>query len=129
MPICLLCTQAKTKRVLGVDHQVIGVSPAEPGIRDEMVDPLRDFMFRAFFKGITINYSWFETSGSEMSRRLAGLSRERNAHTDNNNVDGHEVRLAASFTRILEHFGALGVWSAGLRLVSGLERCTMEPSF
>ena len=45
------------KEVKGVTHTVIGISKHEPGITDDNVKELRDFMYRGFFKGTTLNFS------------------------------------------------------------------------
>ena len=45
------------KEVKGVTHTVIGISKHEPGITDDKVKELRDFMYRGFFKGTTLNFS------------------------------------------------------------------------
>ena len=45
------------KDVKGVKHTVIGISKDEPGIADDKVKELRDFLYRGFFKGTTLNFS------------------------------------------------------------------------
>jgi len=45
------------KDVKGVIHTVIGISRDEPGVADDKVKELRDFMYRGFFKGTTLNFS------------------------------------------------------------------------
>jgi len=45
------------KEFKGVTHTVIGISKDEPGVVDDKVKELRDFMYRGFFKGTTLNFS------------------------------------------------------------------------
>ena len=67
-PMALLCAVDSTrcyfkptvKRVLGVDHLVVGTSKDDAGVDDDMVEELRDFMYTNFFKGITLDFSEFE---------------------------------------------------------------------
>jgi hypothetical protein len=71
------------KRVHGVDHLVIGRSNDETGVRPERVDELQDFMYTAFFKGVTMDFSEFvntkataETSEELRWRRDRHLARK-----------------------------------------------------
>ena len=67
-PMALLCAVDSTrcyfkptvKRVLGVDHLVVGTSPDSPGVHDETTEELRDFLYANFLRGITMDFSEFE---------------------------------------------------------------------
>ena len=67
-PIALLCAAPNTryffeptiKRVNGVEHMVIGTSREKSGVRDDMVEELRDFLYTNFFRGITMDFSEFD---------------------------------------------------------------------
>jgi len=65
------------KRVDGVAHSVIGTSKDAPGVDEENVRPLRDFMYRGFFKGATLNFSSYtKLDADTMPTRLRDLARE-----------------------------------------------------
>ena len=65
------------KRVDGVAHSVIGTSEDAPGVDGENVRPLRDFMYRGFFKGATLNFSSYtKLDADTMPTRLRDLARE-----------------------------------------------------
>ena len=67
-PMALLCAVDSTrcyfkptvKRVLGVDHLVVGTSKDDAGVDDDMVEELRDFLYANFLRGITMDFSEFE---------------------------------------------------------------------
>ena len=65
------------KRVNGVAHQIIGRSPDDPGVRPERIDELQDFLYTAFFNGITIDFSEFVNT-----KATAMTSEELKARTD-----------------------------------------------
>lgn len=65
------------KDVKGVTHTVIGISKDEPGVADDKVKELRDFMYRGFFKGTTLNFSSYtKLNADTMPKRLKELARE-----------------------------------------------------
>merc|ERR1712224_273175 len=85
-PVALLCSVPATrhffcpvkKRVRGVDHLVIGTSKAQPGVHSGMVETLRDFLYTAFFKGITMDYSEFiDTQAAAHESQELTIRRQR----------------------------------------------------
>jgi hypothetical protein len=65
------------KEFKGVTHTVIGISKDEPGVVDDKVKELRDFMYRGFFKGTTLNFSSYtKLNADTMPKRLRELARE-----------------------------------------------------
>ena len=54
---------------------VIGTSPGNHGVREEMVEELQDFMYTSFFRGVTLDYSEFTNTiavvkeSDELARR------------------------------------------------------------
>jgi hypothetical protein len=56
---------------------VQGISKDEPGIADDKVKELRDFLYRGFFKGTTLNFSSYtKLDADTMPERLKDLARE-----------------------------------------------------
>ena len=52
--------QPTKKIVNGVTHLVVGTSPQQPGVSEDMVEELRDYMYVNFFRGITLDFSEFD---------------------------------------------------------------------
>ena len=82
-PVALLCAlpskrylfNPTVKRVLEVDHWVIGTSAKNHGIRTEAIEELTSFMYTNFFRGVTLDYSEFKNTlavvndSDELARR------------------------------------------------------------
>ena len=56
---------------------MIGASKDQPGVHSGMVEPLRDFLYTSFFKGITMDYSEF-TDTAKAAQESAELTIRRN---------------------------------------------------
>ena len=78
------------KRVRGTDHVVIGTSAEQPGVADDKVDALREFLYRGFFKGLTMNYSEFEETqavANDASRRRENALLKSHSQSDAAHID------------------------------------------
>ena len=78
------------KRVRGTDQVVIGTSAEQPGVADDKVDALREFLYRGFFKGLTMNYSEFEETqavANDASRRRENALLKSHSQSDAAHID------------------------------------------